>query len=437
MPERRFAPGSTALYAVLWLAVVIHGWSPLAAQDSMAWLRSPGDSAARKTSRDLELAEANDRASALERWSLGFLVGSRDEALGEAIDTQRQVLAYLDAQGSRTEATRARLAVLLVEAGESEAGPESPVGLDDWYADALERQRAVAAGDRAGAAFLTDQILERGLRWKRHSQALVAAKLALVVVGLVLATARIRVFRELLRGDPAGPPWSLDDGIGVFVRGEFWNRLYFVTLSWLSSQPFGPALADSPLGSILHGWGTLLASLPLLWLVQRHLLAPHGRFLVETFGLNARLRVALGVGACALAIDLLGTHALAWAAWALGFGSSWAEGFDELLVWGTNLDALATAMDYILWAPGMEELAFRGVLYYSLRHRLTPLAAALTTAGFFAGLHFYSLPGFLMTAWSGLVWALAFERLRSLLPGIGAHAVYNVLYVAGLVLLYR
>ena len=220
MPERRFAPGSTALYAVLWLAVVIHGWSPLAAQDSMAWLRSPGDSAARKTSRDLELAEANDRASALERWSLGFLVGSRDEALGEAIDTQRQVLAYLDAQGSRTEATRARLAVLLVEAGESEAGPESPVGLDDWYADALERQRAVAAGDRAGAAFLTDQIVERGLRWKRHSQALVAAKFALVVVGLVLATARIRVFRELLRGSPAGPPWSLEDGIGVFVRGD-------------------------------------------------------------------------------------------------------------------------------------------------------------------------------------------------------------------------
>ncbi len=52
-------------------------------------------------------------------------------------------------------------------------------------------------------------------------------------------------------------------------------------------------------------------------------------------------------------------------------------------------------------------------------------------------LHFYSLPGFLMTFWSGLVWALAFESTRSLLPGIAAHAVYNGLYVAGLVLLYR
>ena len=42
-----------------------------------------------------------------------------------------------------------------------------------------------------------------------------------------------------------------------------------------------------------------------------------------------------------------------------------------------------------------------------------------------------------MTAWSGLVWALAFERLRSVVPGIAAHAVYNLLYVAELLLLYR
>ena len=437
MPERRFAPGSTALYAVLWLAVVINGWSPLMTQDAMTWLRSPGDSAARKTSRDLELAEANDRAPALERWALGFLVGSRNEVLADAIDTQRQVLAHLEAQGFGAEATRARLAVLLVESGESEADPGSEVGLEDWYADALERQRAVTAGDRAGEAFLTGQILERGLRWRRHSLAVLASKFALVAFGLVLAMTRIRVFRELLRGDHPGPPWSLEDGIAVFVRGEFWKRLYFVALSWLWSQPIGPALADSPLGSVLQSWGTLLASLPLLWLVQRHLLAPHGRSPMKTFGLNAKLRAALGIGAIAIAIDLLGTHALGWATWALGFGSSWAEGFDEFLVWGTSRDVLATAMDYVLWAPGMEELAFRGVLYYSLRHRLGPLAAALATAGFFAGLHFYSLPGFLMTAWSGLVWALAFERLRSLLPGIGAHAVYNVLYVAGLVLLYR
>ena len=161
------------------------------------------------------------------------------------------------------------------------------------------------------------------------------------------------------------------------------------------------------------------------------------RSATHTFGLAAPLSTVLRVALCAIAIDLLGTHALAWTSWGFGVSSSWAEGFDEILVWGSHPEALLTGADYVLWAPALEELAFRGLLYYSLRHRLSPLVAATVTAVFFAGLHFYSLPGFLMTLWSGLVWALAFERLRSLLPGIGAHAVYNGLYIAGLVLLYR
>ncbi len=97
MSESRFAPGSTALYAVLWLAVLSQGWAPLMAQDSLERLNSPAASSARKTSRDLELAEANDRAAGFERRALGFLYGSRDEALASAIGIQREVLAYLEA----------------------------------------------------------------------------------------------------------------------------------------------------------------------------------------------------------------------------------------------------------------------------------------------------------------------------------------------------
>lgn len=438
MPARRFAPGSTAVYGILWLAVVIQGWSPLIDPDVMLRLEYPADSASRKTSRELEFAEAIERAPALEKRLLAALYGSREEVLKSAIDTQQQVLAGLQEQGFPTDGTRAQLAVLLAEANLSEATPGLQArGLVDWYADALERQRAVTTGDLDAARSLSEQIVERGQRWKRQSLALLASKLALVILGLALATTRLPAFRKLLRGDPTGSPWSFEDGIGVFVRGDFWNRLYFVMLYGLSAQPFGLALSESPVGGLLHTWGTLFASLPLLWLVHHHLLTPHGCSATQAFGLKIGLRQALGVGACALALDLLGSQILAWASWAIHAGSSWTEGFDEALVWGTNLDALRTTMDYVLWAPALEELAFRGVLYYSLRRRLSPMAAALATAGFFAGLHFYSLPGFLMTAWSGLVWALAFERLRSLLPGIGAHAVYNLLYVAELVLLYR
>lgn len=438
MSASRFTPGSTWIYGVLWLAVVIQGWSPLVSQDAMLRLYSPADSVSRKTSRDLELAEAIDRAPALERSVLRFWYGSAAEMLEGSIGAQQQVLAHLEEQGLAAERTRDELAILLAEAGESEEDlPGTETGLDGWYADARERQQAIAAGDLESAARLDERIGLRGLRWKRRSVAVLGSNLALVAVGLVLILSRVRLLRGLPRGGPSGPAWSFGDGIGVFVRGEFWNRSYFLVLYWLLSDPHGAALAAHPVGELLQTWGTLFGSLPLLWLVHRHLLAPHGASPIRAFGLNASLPAVLAVGLGATAIDLLGTHALGWATWGLGVASSWAEGFDESLVWGTRGEALMNTMDYVLWTPAMEELAFRGVLYYSLRHHLGPMAAALATGGFFAGLHFYSLPGFLMTAWSGIVWALAFERLRSLLPGVGAHAVYNVLYVAGLVLLYR
>jgi membrane protease YdiL (CAAX protease family) len=47
------------------------------------------------------------------------------------------------------------------------------------------------------------------------------------------------------------------------------------------------------------------------------------------------------------------------------------------------------------------------------------------------------LPGFLMTLWVGLIWAWALERARSLWPVVAAHSAYNLLYILGLVLIYR
>ncbi len=64
-------------------------------------------------------------------------------------------------------------------------------------------------------------------------------------------------------------------------------------------------------------------------------------------------------------------------------------------------------------------------------------SASGLSAAFFSSLHFYSLPGFLATLWSGTVWALVLERSRSLLPAIAAHSIYNLLYVADIVLVYR
>lgn len=477
--RKRFDPWATAAYALLWLALVVHGWGPLLDHDPAAWLHYPESSAERMTVRDLELAGAVEDTSDFVRRVIGPLYGTREDLLYSGIEVHEQVLGTLAEADLPPGAVPVRLALLLTEAGETEeavallrereenrdlgeilarvqASGVDPgevdalvetfafAGLSPGYLDLAEAHIARGAGDAERAAAAEARTRARGERWKRRSFALLASNVALGLFGAVFALTGLRSFRRLLAGAGDPPPWSFEDGIGVFVRGDFWNRLYYVVLyvglPKLESQPMIADLADTAVVGLLQTWGTLFASLPLLWLVHRRLLAPAGQSWGRALGLApglGQVRTVLGVALAAIAVDLVGTHALRWSTWGLGVSSSWAEGFDEMLVWGSPGEALLTTTDYVLWTPAFEELAFRGVLYFSLRARLGPASAALLTAGFFSALHFYSLPGFLMTMWSGLVWALAFERARSLLPGIAAHAVYNGLYVAGLMLLYR
>ena len=69
---------------------------------------------------------------------------------------------------------------------------------------------------------------------------------------------------------------------------------------------------------------------------------------------------------------------------------------------------------------------FRGVLYATLRLRLGPAPATLVSAALFALAHGYGVVGFVSVFVSGVLWALAYERTRSLLPGMLAHAVSNI-----------
>jgi membrane protease YdiL (CAAX protease family) len=68
---------------------------------------------------------------------------------------------------------------------------------------------------------------------------------------------------------------------------------------------------------------------------------------------------------------------------------------------------------------------------------LGPWTAAVVSAAIFSALHFYSLPGFASTFVGGFLWAMVFEKSRSLAPGMAVHALYNLLYVMGMLLVYR
>ena len=116
--------------------------------------------------------------------------------------------------------------------------------------------------------------------------------------------------------------------------------------------------------------------------------------------------------------DLLGAR--------LGVTTHWTDGFQERLVWGTPGDILADTLDSCVFAPVVEELLFRGVLYATLRRGLGPLPAGLASGVVFALAHGYGAVGFASVLGSGLLWALAYEWTRSLLPGMLAHAASNV-----------
>jgi uncharacterized protein len=93
-------------------------------------------------------------------------------------------------------------------------------------------------------------------------------------------------------------------------------------------------------------------------------------------------------------------------------------------------------IDAVILAPVFEEIACRGLIYTSLRTRLDPWNSALVSAVLFTLPHMYS-PIVAMGLFLGAVAsAVVYERTRSLLPCIVAHAVNNAL-VFGALLIYR
>jgi len=303
------------------------------------------------------------------------------------------------------------------------------------------RYLAQSAEGRPLAQGLAADLALRGEELQVRLEALRGLQGSVVALGLgIVLTAAWRSRRP--RPVPSSersisPPWLLADGIGVLVRAEFWGRLYYYALAHSDTLQLPAALAGP-----LYDWGDLISALPLLWLVHRHLLTPRygAAKHADPLGLFPRpssITTLLGVALAALAVDLFVSEALGWSFWFLGIGGHWAEGFDENLVFESAGRAWLAASNYLVWAPAFEELSFRGLLYFSLRRRFAPLPAALLSAAIFGGVHFYSLPGLVITFWHGIVWAWAFERTRSLWPAIAAHALYNATFVAWMLLIYR
>lgn len=105
----------------------------------------------------------------------------------------------------------------------------------------------------------------------------------------------------------------------------------------------------------------------------------------------------------------------------------------EALGGGAALGLAAVAA--VVMAPVLEELVFRGILFQALGRRLGMLPGAMLSGVLFAMVHLeVSGPAYqLALAVLGTWFAIAFNRTRSLVVPIVAHATFNGLQIAAAV----
>jgi len=341
----------------------------------------------------------------------------------------------------------------------------------DWFTDTLVRRLATRVDDPALQADAEANIEARGhallrrvraltltgvvlfllalvLLWRllrsargprvaeARGHALLRRVRALTLTGVVLFLLALVLLWRLLRSArgprvaeaPLPPLWRGLDGLGLFFRAAFAYLLMPATLVLLLPRTPGSTVAMGLLGGV-----------PMIWWIRRYLHA-RGETLRDTFGLRVpegqALRV-VGWGIVLLGLSMAGESLVSMGLTALGVTSHWADGFLEDFLWGSPTTVLAGTIDGVVWAPIFEELAFRGLLYPTLRLRLPPWLAALLSAALFGVAHGYGLQGFAAVTWSGMIWALGYERSRSLLPGMLAHAASNLMATGSFLLLLR
>jgi membrane protease YdiL (CAAX protease family) len=457
-PLRYFSPWVTSVYAVLTILLVAffyYSWgSPLGN------LQKPEESLERLVSREMDLDQSFEH---LPRWErrLYELTGSDPESFDDAIarfdefdDDERSLRTDLDLVVLLGESGLLERAGSIIESLEGtdpattqygrwlEAAyldaprPEEAVEMAqeirhelprDWFTDTLVRRIATRVDDAALQADAEASIETRGrsLLWRVRLLTFTGA--ALLAVSAVVLWRLLRR-RARVAEAPLPPPWGLADGLGLFFRSAFAYLLIPAVVVVL--------LPRTPAGTAIMG---LVGGVPMVWWARRYLHS-RGETVRGTFGLVPQpgaTRRLVAWGLALLALSIVGESLLSLALGALGVTSHWADGFLEEFLWGSPPAVAAGTLDGVVWAPIFEEMAFRGLLFPTLRLRLPAWSAALLSAAIFGVAHGYGIQGFAAVTWSGMIWALGYQRTRSLLPGMLAHAASNLLATASFLLLLR
>ncbi len=420
-------------------------------------IASPDRALARMVGRMMDLEEALRQAPGWERVLYDLTSGGSLDEQAQAIAWYEELaassldpvvhlhLAILEAEAGRLDQARHRaddwkarrnpfpFFARLIRAAYLEPRVDRAVELElqadlagilpaGWFYDRLAISLATRAGDLALVSSVEEGLAARGRLLLGRTRKFAAIEMALFVAGaiaLVIIVARRRDPRALSIGtSQIPPPWRGRTAAAVLVRGGAMGAVLTLSLQFVEADNL-----------LLRSLAIPLINLPLLLLAYRHLLKPTGVGCGQWLGLRPSPerwgRLAVVVPAV-LAAGVVGEWVLGLVADSLHLGSHWTEWFDEDLVWGT-LPVLGTSIvEYVVMAPVFEEMVFRGLLFATLRRRFGWTASALISTAVFAAAHGYGALGFASVFWTGALWAWAYEKTGSLLPGMVAHSINNL-----------
>jgi uncharacterized protein len=456
-----FSALGTLLYSVL-LLVFLAGLMFFSSRTRIESLERPEDDLERVVGREMDVRQALESAPEWDRRLELLFSGDADILsqsirwydelarefdspdvqlnrvilLAEAGRADRVIAAIVPWQFQGGALTRMRQWVQAAYLGElpdrgtgekflSEIREQLPPG---WFPDTLVAHIAGSIGDRISQQAAESAIAHRGSLFLNRRRALLAFSILAVIIGSLIAV-RLSMKPQAVRIGEAHipPPWNFQDGYALFIRGV----LGFLIISGLVTY-FLPE--KNPLNAVT----TLLAGVPIFWWTGRYL-AARGLTIPLIFGLqrpsNPGMLVKVTIVLAAVAV--IGEIIIAVAIGALHIEPDWTDGFLEEMLWGPWWVLFGEALDSIVWAPVVEEVVFRGVLYGTLRRRMAVWPAALGSAAIFALVHGYGAIGLASVFWSGIIWALAYERTLSLWPGILAHGLNNLLVTVEFVWIFR
>jgi membrane protease YdiL (CAAX protease family) len=304
-----------------------------------------------------------------------------------------------------------------------------------WFYDRLAESLARRANDAALVARIQEQAAVRVDRQFVRSHRLTFVELGAMAVGTVVCL--LLWFR---RNEPSSfvrlhepgvpPPWPGGVGAAVLLRGGA-----------IGAMLTGLFLIYAPPDNVsLRALAIPMTNVPLLLLAYRHLFRPSGMTFDEGFGLEigwANVGRLVTVVLAVMAAGLWGEWVMDRLSELFHLTSHWTEWFDADLVWASPSLTAISLVEYVIFAPVFEELAFRGLLFAILRRKFRFLPAALISASIFAIAHGYGLVGFISVLWSGVLWAWLYEKTGSLLPGILAHVINNLLVCMAVMALLR